>query len=87
MLAAFFVLPAGLFLRVADTEGQGRVAVMILALTLPATGALILRLNPDLIPDRATLRRLGPGDLARLGALAVLLLAAVWWLTGLVGAG
>jgi hypothetical protein len=80
LLAVFFVLPAALFVRLSGTEGPGRLAAMTLALTLPATGALLLRLNPDLIPDRAALRRLAPADWASLAVLAALVLSAAGWL-------
>ncbi len=83
VLVGFFVLPAVLFFRLAGAEEAGaRMAVMILALTLPATGALILRLNPDLLPDRQGLRRLQPLEWVNLLALLALLLTGVWWLAG-----
>jgi hypothetical protein len=81
VLVLFFALPAALFVRLSGTEGPGRVAVMILALTLPATGALILRLNPDLLPDRAALGSLSLMEWMHLAVLTALLLGGVWWLT------
>jgi hypothetical protein len=81
VLVLFFALPAALFVRLSGTEGPGRVAVMILALTLPATGALILRLNPDLVSDRAALGSLSLMEWTHLAVLAALLLGVVWWLT------
>ena len=81
ILALFFVLPAALFLRLIGSEGTARVAAMILALTLPATGAVILRLNPDLLPELESLKELAPGEWIHLIALAALLLVGIWWLT------
>lgn len=83
VLVLFFALPAVLFFRLAGAEGSTRVAVLILALTLPATGALILRLNPDLVPDHAALTGLSPMEWVHLALLAALLLGGVWWLTTL----
>jgi hypothetical protein len=83
VLAVFFVLPAALFFRLGGTEGSTRVAVQILAMTLPATGALILRVNPDLVPDRATLRSLSPVAWAALAVLAGAVFTCAWWLAGL----
>jgi hypothetical protein len=82
VLALFFVFPLALFVRQGDTEGSTRVAVQIAALVLPATGALVLRLNPDLVPDRAGLADLTPGDWLRLALLAVVLAAVAWWVAG-----
>ncbi len=85
VLALFFVLPAALFFRLGSTEGSTRVAVQIVAMTLPATGALILRVNPDLVPDRATFRSLSPVAWASLVLLTVTVLACAWWVAGLAG--
>jgi hypothetical protein len=79
----FFVLPALLFFRLAGRE-ESRVAAMILALTLPATGALVVRLNPDLVPDRASLRDLPPAEWAHVVLFGALLAAGAWWLAGLL---
>lgn len=81
VVTLFFVLPALLFLRLAGSEGSTRVAVMILALTLPATGALVLRVNPDLVPDAGTVRSLSAYEVLRLVLLAALLLGGAWWIT------
>ncbi len=85
VLAVFFVLPAALFFRLAGAGDGRRTAVMIVALTLPATGALILRLNPDLVPERAALRGLRALEWVTLAALGALLASAAWWLAGLLG--
>jgi hypothetical protein len=83
VLAVFFALPAALFFRLSGTESSTRVAVHIVAMTLPATGALILRVNPDLVPDRATLRSLSPLAWAALAVLAGGVFMCTWWIAGL----
>lgn len=83
--AVFFVLPAAVFLRLSGTTGSTRVAVQIVALTFPATGALILRLNPALIPDRASLGALPPLAWAALVVATAAVLAAAWWVAGALG--
>ncbi|MGH7266765.1 MAG: hypothetical protein ACREMB_18235 [Candidatus Rokuibacteriota bacterium] len=80
VLAVFFALPVALFVRFAGGEGSGRVAAMVFALTLPATGALILRLNPDLIPDRAALGRVTALEWAALAVVVALVTAGARWL-------
>jgi hypothetical protein len=85
VLAVFFALPAALFFRLSSTEGSTRVAVQIVAMTLPATGALILRVNPDLVPDRATLQGLSPVAWASLAVLTGAVFLCVWWAAGLAG--
>lgn len=82
VLALCFVLPAVLWLRLAGRGHSVGVAVMILALVLPATGALILRLNPDLVPEGRALRTLGPADWLQAVLLAAALLAGAWWVAG-----
>jgi hypothetical protein len=81
----FFALPAALFFRLSSTEGSTRVAVQIVAMTLPATGALILRVNPDLVPDRATFQSLSPLAWASLAMLAGMVFVCTWWVAGLAG--
>jgi hypothetical protein len=85
VIAVFFVMPAALFFRLSGTEGSTRVAVQIVAMTLPATGALILRLNPDLVPDRDAFRGLSPLAWASLAALSAAVVACAWWLAGAIG--
>jgi len=85
VLVAFFVLPAFIFLRMAETVGSTRVAVQIVALVLPATGALILRVNPDLVPTRGALRATTPLEWLRLGGLAALMVGAAWVVAGALG--
>ena len=80
VLAVFFVMPAAIFFRLSATAGSTRVAVQIVAMTLPATGALILRVNPDLIPDRDTFRSLSPLAWASLAILVGVVVACAWWL-------
>lgn len=84
VMALFFALPAALLFRLVDTTGSTRVAVQILALTLPATGALVLRLNPDLVPARAVLEDLSPLEWVRVLLLTGLLLGGAWWTATLV---
>lgn len=84
VLAVFFALPAVLFLRLAGTIGSTRLAVQVLMLTLPATGALVLHLNPDLVPDRAGLRAVSTVEWIRAVLLAGLLVGGAWWLAGAV---
>jgi hypothetical protein len=85
VLVAFFALPALVFLRLADTAGSTRVAVQIVALVLPATGALILRVNPDLIPSRASLRSTPPSEWLALVVVGALLLAVAWLVVDAIG--
>jgi hypothetical protein len=82
VLAGTFVLPAALFFRLSHTVGSTRVAVQIVALILPATGALILQMNPDLVPDRRTLAALSPLAWVALIAVAVGLVTVVWSTVG-----
>lgn len=84
VVALCFVLPVALLVHLAGTTGSTRLAGHILALTLPATGALILRLNPDLLPDRAALATLGPLGWLRIALLAALLGFGAWWVARLV---
>jgi hypothetical protein len=69
-----------LWLRLAGRAGSVGVAVMILALVLPATGALILGVNPDLVRDGPALRGLRPADWLQVGLLALRLLGGAWWI-------
>jgi hypothetical protein len=85
VLATCFVLPALVFVRLVGSPGSLGVAVLIVALTLPATGALILRVNPDLVPDRDTLRALPAVAWLRAAVLAGLMGAAAWILVGWLG--
>jgi hypothetical protein len=85
VFAVFFVLPAAVFLRLSGTTGSTRVAVQITALTFPATGALVLRLNPALVPDRATLGALPLLAWVALAVALVAILATAWWLAGVLG--
>lgn len=85
VFAVFFVLPAAIFLRLSGTTGSTRVAVQIVALTFPATGALVLRLSPGLIPDRASLETLPALAWAALAFATAAVLAAAWWVAGALG--
>jgi hypothetical protein len=86
VVAIFFLLPAVLFFRLSGNEGGTRTAVMVLALILPATGAMILQRNPDLLPERHRVRALQPLEWVNLAALAALLATGAWWLAGALGA-
>lgn len=82
VLAIFFVLPAAVFFRLRDTVGSTRVAVQIVAMTLPATGALVLRVSPGLVPDRASLGTLSLVAWAALAVATVALVTGIWWVAG-----